>query len=82
VEVDPIIARVIEDVCSGCGTCVAQCPFGAISIKEVEDKRQASVDAMLCKGCGTCAAACPSGAMQQANFKDHQILAQVEACFR
>lgn len=82
VEVEPIIARVIEDVCSGCGTCVAQCPFGAISIKEVEGKRQASVDAMLCKGCGTCAAACPSGAMQQANFKDHQIVAQVEACFR
>ena len=41
--------------CIGLGTCVAACPFGAISVSE----GVAQVDYKLCEGCGTCVAACP-----------------------
>lgn len=81
VKVEPIVARVSEDICSGCGICVAMCPYGAISIQVKEGRRVSSVDSALCKGCGACVAACPSGAMQQAGFKDAQVRAQVLAAF-
>ncbi len=83
VEIEPIVAEVNEELCSGCGTCVELCPYGAIQLKETEDGRQvAEVTAALCKGCGTCAAACPSGAMDQNHFKTEQIFAQIEGIFR
>jgi heterodisulfide reductase subunit A len=80
VEVEPIIATVNEDTCSGCAICIATCPYDAISRVEKNGKKQASVDSTLCKSCGTCAAACPSGSMQQYGFKDKQVIAQVVAC--
>lgn len=76
---EPLIAKVNEDLCSGCLVCVSMCPFNAISVKYVGDKRVSSVNPALCAGCGTCAAACPSGAMQQQGFKDVQILSQIRA---
>jgi heterodisulfide reductase subunit A len=78
-RVEPITAQVTEELCSGCAICIAMCPYGAISRKTVGEKRRAEVDRALCKGCGVCVAACPSGAMQQAGFKDTQVLAQVVA---
>ncbi len=41
--------------CIGLGTCVAHCPFGAISVVE----GVAVVDYRKCAGCGVCVAACP-----------------------
>ncbi|MBE6541987.1 MAG: Fe-S cluster domain-containing protein [Ruminococcaceae bacterium] len=41
--------------CIGLGTCVAACPFGAISV----DNGVAAVDYQKCKGCGICVSACP-----------------------
>jgi len=79
VGIEPIIAKVNEEICSGCSICIAMCPFGAISRKQQGEKRVAQVDTALCKGCGACVAACPSGAMQQAGFKDVQVMAQIAA---
>jgi len=78
-RVEPITAQVTEELCSGCAICIAMCPYGAISRKTVGEKYRAEVDRALCKACGACVAACPSGAMQQAGFKDTQVLAQVVA---
>jgi ferredoxin len=47
--------KMCEYGCIGLGTCVAACPFGAISI--VEDV--AVVDHERCTGCLTCTKACP-----------------------
>jgi heterodisulfide reductase subunit A len=79
VGIEPIIAKVNEEICSGCSICIAMCPYGAISRKKQGEKRVAQVDTALCKGCGACVAACPSGAMQQAGFKDVQVMAQIAA---
>ncbi|KAA0002116.1 MAG: CoB--CoM heterodisulfide reductase iron-sulfur subunit A family protein [Thermoplasmata archaeon] len=83
-EIEPIIAVVDEDVCSGCGVCVSTCWYNAIEMetegKKGKEIRKAVVNETLCKGCGTCVAACPSGAMQLLNYKDKQIRAMVNGC--
>jgi len=72
-----IVSSVNEDICSGCGTCEAVCPYGAIGVNR--KKKVAEVNEALCKGCGTCCAACPSGAAQQRGFTTRQISAMVSA---
>jgi len=79
IRIEPMIAQVTEEICSGCAICIAMCPYGAISRKQKDEKRVAEVDKALCKACGACVAACPSGAMQQAGFKDIQMMAQIAA---
>ena len=70
----PEVAEVQEELCSGCGICAPQCPYGAITVDEV-----AHVNEVLCEGCGTCVAACPSGALTFRNVGDEQILQMVRA---
>ncbi|MCL7402315.1 MAG: CoB--CoM heterodisulfide reductase iron-sulfur subunit A family protein [Thaumarchaeota archaeon] len=79
VRVEPLIAVVDEERCSGCSICIGVCPYGAIRLKTQEKARVAEVDPALCKGCGACAASCPTGAMQQFGFKDAQLKSQVLA---
>jgi len=67
----PIIASVDEDLCSGCGICIATCPYDA---REMDERKKiVSVNEILCEGCGACISACPSGASQQKNLTDNQI---------
>ncbi len=72
---EPMIAQVNEDMCSGCGTCAALCPFNAIEIVNTKAK----VNAVLCKGCGTCAATCRNGAIRQRLFKPEGMMAMIDA---
>ena len=76
VEMDPFVAVVDEELCTGCQTCLTVCPYEAISRDQV--RGVAVVSEALCTGCGTCAATCPSGAIQQAGFNDRQVLAELE----
>jgi heterodisulfide reductase subunit A len=66
------IASVREDRCSGCGVCVAVCPFKAVELDAI--RNVAVVNAALCKGCGTCTASCLANAMDLCGFKNEQIL--------
>ena len=52
------MAYVISDDCIACGTCIDECPVGAIS---EGDKYSINPDA--CTECGTCADVCPSEAI-------------------
>jgi len=49
------IAKVNEDECIGCETCVEKCPVDAIDIED----SIAQIDDNLCIGCGVCVHACP-----------------------
>ncbi len=75
VEQEPYSAYVLEDVCSGCKTCISLCPYQAISF--AEDKKKAVINEVLCKGCGTCVPACPSGSIQQNLFEDEEIFEEI-----
>jgi heterodisulfide reductase subunit A len=77
VELEPSVAIIDEDACSGCKICPGLCPYHAINFDE--EKSVAVLTAALCKGCGVCVAACPSGAIEQQNFTNRQLLAEVEA---
>jgi len=52
------------DECNGCGLCVEDCPFDAISFQARTDgakyEREVTVHAHLCAACGICEGSCPS----------------------
>jgi heterodisulfide reductase subunit A len=73
IELDPTVAYVEMGRCTGCGQCVASCPYGAIALSE----GMAEVNEYLCKGCGTCAAICPDKAMNLIHFNDRQLIAEI-----
>ena len=53
-----IMAYVIGNDCIACGTCIDECPVGAISEGYIY-----KIDADACTECGSCAAVCPSEAI-------------------
>ena len=54
------IVRINEDLCNGCGACVAPCAKGAI---ELVDGKAKVVKDKLCDGAGFCLGVCPTGAL-------------------
>jgi heterodisulfide reductase subunit A len=78
-EMEGIVANVNEDLCSGCRICEYLCPYGAIEMKEKDDKIVAHVIEALCKGCGACGTACPTKAIAMGHFTTEEILAQIKA---
>ena len=77
VEIEPIVASVDDELCSGCCLCEKMCPYGALSLSESEGVM--TVNQALCKGCGSCAVICPSEAISLSHFTRPQILGQIEA---
>ena len=71
------VATVNERLCSGCGLCVAACPYDARRIDE--ERHIAEVITVLCQGCGACVVACPNGASQHLGFEMSQELAKIDA---
>lgn len=57
-NVPPVCADVIEDRCTGCGTCAQVCPAGAVTVDGT-----AGVNTELCNACGICVGSCPQGAI-------------------
>jgi len=76
VQAEALSAKVDPDVCSGCGTCIDVCPYGAPTKKE---DGLAEIIAAACKGCGCCGASCPNNAISMTNFTDEQLIAEAVA---
>jgi Fe-S-cluster-containing hydrogenase component 2 len=49
-----------KEKCTGCETCVDECPAVAITMND----SKAKVDQELCVDCGSCVDVCPSEAIQ------------------
>jgi heterodisulfide reductase subunit A len=73
---EPIIARVNDELCSGCGLCVEACPYEALAMHS--RRPVAVVNQALCQGCSACVAVCPSKACSVHNFDTAQLLAMVD----
>ena len=82
---EPEIAQVNESVCAACGTCVKTCPYQAITLEDIRDrkgnfvKKTARVNPGLCMGCGTCVAVCPSKSVDLEGFTEEEVYAQIES---
>lgn len=79
VSVAPIVSRVDQAKCIGCGICESLCPFNAIRLQKIDKRRKAETITASCKGCGICASHCPTLAISMGGFTDEEILAQVHA---
>ncbi|MDH4213121.1 MAG: hydrogenase iron-sulfur subunit [Candidatus Thorarchaeota archaeon] len=73
--IEALSAKIMQDICSRCGTCVSRCPYGAIS---QDGTGKFTVMGALCQACGTCAGDCPQDAIYMPNFTSEQIEAQIE----
>jgi heterodisulfide reductase subunit A len=76
VQAEALTSVVDENKCSGCGTCMQVCPYGAL---RKNDKGFAEVIVAACKGCGCCGATCPEGAITMTNYTDAQLMAEARA---
>jgi heterodisulfide reductase subunit A len=72
----PTVAKVISNLCTGCGMCVAVCPYDALTLKD----GKVEVNEVLCEGCGTCTATCLRSAIQVKNLTQQQVAEMINAC--
>jgi coenzyme F420-reducing hydrogenase delta subunit/MinD superfamily P-loop ATPase len=79
-EAEGPVAYVDPDLCTGCGTCVGVCPYGAIHARSQDGNVLfvAEVERARCQGCGLCAASCPSRAIDISRFADPQIILKID----
>ncbi len=74
---EPTVAYLVEELCSGCGTCVEICPYEARELHP--HPAVATVNPALCQNCGACLVACPNKATRIHNWTLEQILAMADA---
>jgi heterodisulfide reductase subunit A len=82
VELDPYVAEVDADLCTGTGACAETCPHpGCITLVDAAGGkgRKAKVNPALCTGCGMCVAVCPNIAIEVNGWTLRQYEAMVDA---
>jgi heterodisulfide reductase subunit A2 len=81
VELDPFVAEVHAELCTGHGVCAEVCPIeGAIALITGADQvRKARVNPALCTGCGICVPACPEKAIDVKGWTLKQYEEMVDA---
>ena len=81
VELDPFVAEVHADLCTGHGACADVCPMeGAITLTEAAGQgRKAQVNPALCNGCGICVPECPGKAIEVKGWTLKQFEEMVDA---
>jgi len=82
VELDPYVAQVDAELCTGTGACAEECPHeGCITLVDAAGGagRKAKVNPALCTGCGMCVAVCPNIAIEVNGWTLRQYEAMVDA---
>jgi heterodisulfide reductase subunit A-like polyferredoxin len=70
------ISEVNERRCTGCGLCIAACPYNART--KDENRRVTVVISELCRGCGACSAVCPNGAATLKELGSKQVFSMLD----
>lgn len=69
-----VARKACASACIGCGKCLKECNFGAITVSD----NLAYINPSLCKACGKCVTACPTGAIH-ATFTPPAVKPEKEA---
>jgi heterodisulfide reductase subunit A len=77
-ELEPLVARVDPDKCTGSGECLTACPYECITSIEWDGRRVATIDPATCKGCGGCVPVCGQDAIDLLGYTDAQMRAAIE----
>ena len=77
-ELDPLVARVDPDKCTGSGACLTACPYDSITSIEWDGRKVAMVDPATCKGCGGCVPVCREDAIDLLGYTDAQMRSAIE----
>jgi heterodisulfide reductase subunit A len=77
-ELDPLVATVHADACTGCDACLSSCPYDAIATYVCDEGHKATIAAATCKGCGGCVPYCPEGAIDLLGYTDAQMRAAID----
>jgi ferredoxin len=67
---------VVIDYCEGCGSCLASCKRGCLSLYETEDEGifvPWIIDTDRCTGCGNCANSCILGGISMTSYVDDAV---------
>jgi heterodisulfide reductase subunit A len=82
VEIHPIVCTIAEELCRGCGQCVAVCEYEALKLVDKEGITVCEVDQNICRGCGTCASICPTMAATVGYFASPRIVSLIETALQ
>jgi len=77
-ELPPIVAHVDTTTCSWCDACSNACPFNAVIMTTVNNKRVADINSTTCKGCGMCLPVCPSDSIELTSFTNKEIESMID----
>jgi len=75
-------ARADDRYCTGCGNCVAVCPFEACRLQRLNGRFVSRVIKVRCKACGNCVSVCLNGAMQVPEQSDRALGEMIRRAFR
>jgi len=84
VELEPFVAQIDLEKCTGSGECVKVCAYdGAIALQDLEINgsvvKRAVVTPANCTGCGCCVSACPNQAIEVQGWTIPQYDAMLDA---
>lgn len=78
-EIEPIVAKIDDSLCTWCSACTEACPFDAIKKVKAGSKDIAEISNSVCKGCGMCLPVCPVNAINLIAGSDEEIEKMIDA---
>ncbi len=71
-------ARIDMDGCVGCQQCYIDCPYRAIIMQNIDDKKKALLNEDKCSGCSTCVGSCPVQVIDIPSYNLEDILKAID----